>query len=192
LLEQSARRTPQKTALVCGDARVSYAELEERSNRLANALLARGVAPGERVAVCLDNVAEAVISTFGAWKSGAVLLLVNPATKHEKLAFLLRDSGACALIAPEKRLEGFAPDAGPRLRLAPGPDLDAALAGASAAAPDAHANADELACLLYTSGSTGTPKGVMHSHRSLGSVTRSIAQYLGSSADDVVLCVLPL
>jgi len=192
LLEQSARHTPRHTALVCGDVRASYAELDEQSQRLAQALLQRGIAAGDRVAVCLENSLEAVVAFFGVVRAGAAALLVNPGTKPEKLDFLLRDSGARALLAPAKRFEGLAPGSEPLIRLAPGPDWSAALAAAPAAALPARCAPDDLACLLYTSGSTGTPKGVMHSHRSLVSATRSIAQYLESRADDVVLSVLPL
>ena len=192
LLEERARTMPGKTALVCGDLRATYAELDGQSNRLAQALLERGIAPGERVALCLENTPELVVGLFGTWKAGAAAVLVNPGTKPEKLAFLLGDSGARALLAPSKRFEALEPAAEPRVRLASGADWSAALAVTSAAAPDARCTPDDLACLLYTSGSTGAPKGVMHSHRSLASVTRSIVQYLGGSADDVVLSVLPL
>lgn len=190
LLEESARARPDKTALVCGELRMSYAELDARANRLAQALLARGVAPGERVALCLENSPEAVEALFGTWKTGAAALLVNPGTKHDKLGFLLADSGARALIAAPKRLEGLR--AAVPVLLASGAEWDATLAGASEARPAVRGAEDDLACLLYTSGSSGTPKGVMHSHRSLGSAMRSIAQYLGSSAEDVVLSILPL
>ena len=187
-LEQGARATPGKTALVCGELRATYAELDEQSNRLAQVLLQRGIAAGDRVALCLENSLEAVVGFFGVVRAGAAALLVNPGTKPEKLAFLLHDSGARALLAPARRFEGLAADAEPRIRLAPGPEWSEA----PASAPRVSSAPDDLACLLYTSGSTGTPKGVMHSHRSLGSATRSIAEYLQSSADDVVLSVLPL
>jgi len=201
LLEESARRTPDKAALVCGDRRVSYAELDAGSNRLAHALLARAIAPGERVAVCLENTSEAVISIFGAWKAGAAVLLVNPGTKGEKLHYLLEDSGASVLIAAEKKLEQSraALQGQPALRAiistgesqGPGTWHDALDAQPASPLP-LRAGQDDLACLLYTSGSTGQPKGVMHSHRSLGSATRSIVQYLGSVPEDIVLSVLPL
>ena len=192
LLEESARRAGSKTALVCGDARTTYAELDSASSRFACVLASRGIAPGDRVALCLDNTQEAVVALFGIWKAGAAALLVNPMTKHDKLDFLLRDSGARGLVAPAKRFEGLAPEAEPRVRLAPGPEWNAALAAASATPPAVRRAPEELAALLYTSGSTGTPKGVMHSHRTLGSATRSIVQYLELRESDVVLCVLPL
>jgi amino acid adenylation domain-containing protein len=201
LLEENARATPDKTALVCSDLRATYAELEARSNRLAHALLARGVAPGDRVALCLDNTPEAVVSIFGAWKSGAAALLVNPGTKSDKLGFLLEDSGARVLIAADKKLEQVREAVGRaselRAVIATGAAQGAgswhdALDAQPASPLPVRAGEDDLACLLYTSGSTGSPKGVMHSHRSLGSATRSIAEYLGSVPEDVVLSVLPL
>jgi len=192
LLERSARATPAKTALVCGELRVSYAELDEQSNRLAQALLQRGIAAGDRVALCLENSLEAVVGFFGVVRAGAAALLVNPGTKPEKLAFLLGDSQARALLAPAKRFEELPHAAEALVRIAAGADWNAALAAAPAAAPPALRAPDDLACLLYTSGSTGAPKGVMHSHRSLGSATSSIVEYLELSQGDVVLSVLPL
>ncbi|MBK7644948.1 MAG: acyl--CoA ligase [Planctomycetes bacterium] len=192
LLEQSALRTPEQTALSCGDVHATYAELDARANRFAHALLERGLGAGERVALCLENTPEAVVSLFGAWKAGSAVVLLNPGTKPEKLGFLLEDSGARALVAAQRKLEQseavLQRAASLRERFA----AEALPQGGSSAAPGRAIAEDELACLLYTSGSTGTPKGVMHSHRSLGSVTRSIAQYLGASSSDVVLSVLPL
>ncbi len=80
-LEFSARRWPGKTALVCGDRRVKYAELERSCNRLAHALIAEGVRRGDRVAVHLENSVEAVVAVMAILKAGAVFIMVNPTTK---------------------------------------------------------------------------------------------------------------
>jgi acyl-CoA synthetase (AMP-forming)/AMP-acid ligase II len=85
-LERSAERSPDKTALVCGDRRLSYREIEEQSNRLAHALVREGVQRGDRVAAYMDNSVEAVVAVFAILKAGGVFLVINPTTKADKLA----------------------------------------------------------------------------------------------------------
>ena len=85
-LELSAQRSPDKTALVCQERRLTYREIEEQSNQLAHALIENGVERGDRVAIYLDNSVEAVLSIFAVLKAGAVFLVVNPTTKPDKHA----------------------------------------------------------------------------------------------------------
>ena len=98
-LEASAARTPDKVALVVGETRYTYAQIDAMATGLAAVLRARGVARGDRVATFLDNGVEAVVSIYGALKCGAVFMPVNPLTKKGKLAYLLNDSRAVALVA---------------------------------------------------------------------------------------------
>ena len=81
VLEDSARRRPDHTALVCGKRRLTYAEIDRAANTLAHHLIANGVRRGDRVAAFLDNSVEAVISVFAILKAGAVMMVVNPATR---------------------------------------------------------------------------------------------------------------
>jgi amino acid adenylation domain-containing protein len=206
VLEESARRAGDRTALVCGPSRVTYAELDAAADRFANALIALGVRAGDRVAVCLDNSSEAVVAFFAVLKAGAVFVMMNPTTKAEKLARLLEDSGAVALVLSGRKLDAEAEflERATELRsiVVVGDSAgglgrevlawNELLARHEPSRPEKRARETDLAGLLYTSGSTGPPKGVMHSHRSLGTVVRSIAQYLESTGDDVVLSVLPL
>ncbi|HEY2250739.1 MAG TPA: AMP-binding protein [Planctomycetaceae bacterium] len=103
-LEQSARRLPNKVALVFGEQRLTYAEIETRANRLAHALIASGVERGDRIAIFLDNGVEAVVSVFAVLKAGAVFVMVNPTTKAEKLTWILNNCQAKALVAPASKL----------------------------------------------------------------------------------------
>jgi amino acid adenylation domain-containing protein len=209
VLEESARRAPGKVALVCGTSRWTYAALTADVHALAQGLIALGVGAGDRVALCLENGFEAVVSTFAVLEAGAAVVFVNPMTKAEKLGFLLHDSGAAALVIADKKLESVAAmlSQSPRLRTVlvvgnvphetrnSAPDVLAwkdVVSGHDPVRPTARAIDVDLACLLYTSGSTGSPKGVMHTHLSLLAATRSIAQYLEATHDDVVLSVLPL
>ncbi len=211
-LEASARRTPDRIALVSGDERLSYAEVHDRAAAFAHALRASGVRRGDRIAIQLDNGAAAVIALFGALMADGVFVLVNPTTKADKLAYILRDCGAAAVVAdgrrqavldealakaPDTRLAFVAgdPPTGAHLSL-PGPvavrRLEKVLeAGPRETAPRRAIDQD-LCTLMYTSGSTGRPKGVMLTHLNVVSAARSITSYLGNTAEDVILNVLPL
>ena len=210
-LEDSARRMPRKTALVCGARRLTYAQLERLSNRLAHALIAAGVERGDRVAVHLDNSVEAVVSIFAVLKAGAVVMMVNPATKPGKLAYLLNHARAHTVILSARK--AVALQANPAELPHLGAVVYTPTAKQTPSAPGKHCVAlddlleqhagDErppkkraidldLAALLYTSGSTGKPKGVMLSHFNMVSSSRSITTYLENTPDDVILNVLPL
>jgi len=97
-LENSAARLPDKVALICGDQRLTYSEINQRADQLAAALMDMGVKRQDRVVIFLDNSAESVISLFGILKAGAIFIMLNPTMKSKKLNYILNDSGARALI----------------------------------------------------------------------------------------------
>ncbi|MFO0693797.1 MAG: AMP-binding protein [Polyangiales bacterium] len=209
-LIESACRLPDEIALVCQKQRLSYAELDARSNALAHALVASGVERGDRVVVFADNTVETVVSFWGVLKANAVVSIVNPLTKADKLAYLLNDCRASALITDGHITSVFVDAAArsphlrtvivsgrlDRERLAALPNVQAwddALARGDRAAPPARRNLDiDLAAIIYTSGSTGDPKGVMLTHRNMLTAATSISTYLEIVEDDVILGVLPL
>jgi long-chain acyl-CoA synthetase len=202
-LTDSARRCGDKVALVAGGARVTYCELDCASDRLADALAAGGIARGDRVIVFMDNCRAAVIAIFAALKAGAVFSPINPSTKADKLAFVINNCRARALITQEK-LRAVASAAlvetpsialtivtGAREPLHGVISFEAALAGE--AEPPGNPGIDlDLAMLIYTSGSTGFPKGVMMTHQNVVAAATSITTYLENTADDVILNVLPI
>ena len=210
-LEDSSRRHPEKTALICDGLRFSYRTIDERSNRLAHALIATGVQRGDRVAICLENSAEAAISVFGILKSDATFLMINPTVKTEKLAHILNNCRAVALITHKRKLDSIQDcwRQTPHLRTVyfAGSDgktptdadkqflsLDAVLASeahSSQTSPVKNVDLD-LAALMYTSGSTGVPKGVMLSHQNIVAAAASVTAYLENTPDDIILNVLPL
>ena len=208
-LLHAARQAPDKVALVCGAQRLSYRELDQRSNALAHALLAQGVRRGDRVVVFADNTVETAVSFWGVLKAGGVISIVNPLTKADKLAYLINDCRPSALItdghihnvwaeparSPHLRtviVTGSLPEAG----FAAVPNAlrwDAALASGDATQPPPRTCIDvDLAAIIYTSGSTGDPKGVMLTHRNMLTAATSISTYLEIREDDVILDVLPL
>src|SRR5918911_1796365 len=97
-LQDSAERLPDKTALVAAHRRLSYRELDQLSHRFASALSSRGIVRGDRIVLFLDNGWEAVVAIFGGLKVGAIFVPVHPSTKSEKLAYVVKDCGAIALV----------------------------------------------------------------------------------------------
>jgi len=173
LLEARAVDMPRKEALVYAAERFTYAQLDEAAGRVAHLLREAGVRNGDRVAVCLENSADAVIAIFGVLKANAVFFVVNPHARPEYRNHLMSDSGAGVIVARNSSGKPFVTRLTNPLR------------------HDGSADAD-LAALVYTSGSTGTPKGVMLSHRNLTFAAQSISSYLHITAGDVILSVLPL
>jgi len=210
-LESSARRFPGKTALICGDRRLTYGEVEEQCNRLAHGLIGLGVERGDRVIVFMENSVEAVLSIIATLKAGGVFVVVNPTTKAEKLAYVIRDSGARVLITQSSKLRiiedewrgmpnlntvvfhGGTPPAGGQATGGCVPLEDLLSRYERYGYPPEKKCIDiDLAALIYTSGSTGHPKGVTVTHLNIVSAATSITTYLENSPTDVILNVLPL
>jgi amino acid adenylation domain-containing protein len=209
-LLHSARRLSDKVALVCMKQRITYSELDARSNALAHSLIAAGVKRGDRVLVFADNTVETVVSFWAVLKANAVVSIVNPLTKSDKLSYLFGDCRPTALITDQHLHAAFAGPARAcshlRRVIVTGSIEDAelanlphaqrwddALAAGDRAVAPARACIDiDLAAIIYTSGSTGDPKGVMLTHRNILTACASIATYLELQEDEVILGVLPL
>jgi len=189
-LLESARRFPDKTALVAGPERLSYTELARRAGAFAGTLQKLGLARGERVVIFLQNSPETVISVFGTLLAGGVFSVVNPGTKSDKLAYILNNCTAKVLVTEPRLADSAAAakDQAPAVTAMLVTPLDY-----SESQPQLDRGIDlDLAMIVYTSGSTGFPKGVMMTHANIAAAATAITTYLESSADDIVLSVLPL
>ena len=208
-LERSASAHPKKTALVFGDQRVSYEELDDLAARFASALISRGIRKGDRVVIVTPNSLETIVAIFGILKAGGVFLVVHHSMKEKKLAYILKDCGARGVVLFRNQLPAFEDvlDTCGSLRcmVVCGGDEGALPQGRVPAVSYETIRQNEpplrrsppmseqdLACLVYTSGSTGEPKGVMESHACMDFASGSIITYLENTADDIVLNCLPL
>ncbi|MBM9510732.1 non-ribosomal peptide synthetase, partial [Actinacidiphila acididurans] len=178
----AARAPSDEVALVAGGARMSYRELDGRSNHLARRLAEHGAGPETRVAVLMDRSAEAVVALLAVLKAGAAYVPVDPGYPAERIDWLLADAGVRMVLADartQSRLTGHLvlradePGTDPR----PLPPL---------------ARPQNAAYVMYTSGSTGTPKGVVVPHASLSGLLASLQHRYALSPADRVLLKSPL
>jgi amino acid adenylation domain-containing protein/non-ribosomal peptide synthase protein (TIGR01720 family) len=164
LFEEQAARTPDADAVSFGGGRLTYRELDEKSNRLANYLRGLGVGVETRVGVCVRRSPEMVIGLLGTLKAGGAYVPLDPEYPSGRIGFMLSDSGIKILLTEEQlldRLRGF------DVTLVP---LDAEwgrIRLESDARPDSQAGPENVAYVSYTSGSTGQPKGAEIPHRSI-------------------------
>jgi amino acid adenylation domain-containing protein len=162
-----ARRTPEGAALLWGQHKITYAELEARTSRLANHLRALGAGPEARVGVCLERTPELIVALLGVLRAGAAYVPLEPHLPDGRIATVLSDAGATLLITSAARAASLHPPAACAVLRMDDAEVRARIDAESAAAPRIGIHPESLAHVIYTSGSTGTPKGVMIRHRSV-------------------------
>ncbi|MBA3806780.1 MAG: amino acid adenylation domain-containing protein [Solirubrobacterales bacterium] len=163
LFEEQVARTPDAPAVVFGDQRLSFAELNARANQIAWRLRERGVGPGTLVGVLIEKSIDLVPAVLGVLKAGGAYIPLDPLYPPERLAFMVSDAGPGMLLTHAKHLDLLPEDAGARMAL----DEPGVLDGASVENPPSSAGPDDLAYIIYTSGSTGQPKGARIANKSL-------------------------
>ncbi|HKP12016.1 MAG TPA: amino acid adenylation domain-containing protein, partial [Blastocatellia bacterium] len=163
LFEERVGRSPDAVALVCGDGRLTYEELNGKSNQLAWYLRALGVGPESLVGLCTQRTPDMVVGALGILKAGGAYVPIDPSYPQERIAFILEDARAGVLVTQQALIDRLPRHSARVLCL--DEDWEAISCGSkdnlsAAAAPD------HLAYVIYTSGSTGLPKGVAIEHRS--------------------------
>ncbi|WP_344517454.1 amino acid adenylation domain-containing protein, partial [Streptomyces pulveraceus] len=166
LFEAQAARTPGAVAVVAEGAEMSYAELDERANRIAQFLVGQGVGPESIVGLCLPRGIDTVAAILAVWKTGAAYLPMDPEYPAERIGFMLRDSGVVLTLTTEEILDELPAGRG-RLVALDDPLTATQLAAAPTTTPGVRVAPDGLAYVIYTSGSTGRPKGVAVTHGGL-------------------------
>ncbi|MDI5974267.1 amino acid adenylation domain-containing protein [Streptomyces sp. SL13] len=189
LIRRQAAATPRRTAVSLGAERLTYRELDDLAGRLADRLRAAGAGPESVVAVCAERSVELVVALLGTLYAGAAYLPLDPHYPPDRLAHMLRDSGAALLLTGPGAVPSIEDTGAGRLPV----DLAALRAApAPAAAPGGVPLPDHPAYIIYTSGSTGRPKGVAVPHR--GAVNRLLwaQEHTPLDADDRVLQKTPM
>ena len=197
LLRDSAKRYPQKVAVIHRDQQLAYSELDRLSDALARWLMEEGVKKEDRVAVFLENSAEYVISFFAALKAGAVAVPVDTQVVSRELGFYLQDCSV-ALVLTDSRRSTFVEESLKNVANPPSVTIvdkwfvekDDGERGAVDLSA-VRCTSGDLASIIYTSGTTGKPKGVMLSHANLIANANSIVEYLHLGPDDRMMVVLP-
>ncbi|HEU5023999.1 MAG TPA: amino acid adenylation domain-containing protein [Spirillospora sp.] len=186
LFAAQAAATPAATAVIAGGARLTYAEVDRRADRLAARLTALGVGPDDLVGVCLDRGEDLVPALIGVLKSGAGYLPLDPANPPERLAYMVADAGARVVVADDQadglRERCDARFIGPE-DAGEAPEAPEALEAPTAA--PARAVPGNLAYAIYTSGSTGRPKGVAVTHRNVTRLITTAQEHYAFEDTDV-------
>ena len=206
---------PNKLAVICGDRRVTFAELEARVNRLVNALLARGVRKGDRIAILAKNCVELFEVYGAAEKGGFIIVPLNWRLQPHELAVLINDCSPSVLFVEQGYVEAInsiraqVPGVGHFVAIgteAAGSEAvadlegfgagyqnyEAVLQGASVEDAGIEVLEDDVAYIIYTSGTTGLPRGAMHTHRGQVEDARTLSLEIGIVPSDVYLSTMPL
>jgi long-chain acyl-CoA synthetase len=202
-LRRSAARDRAKTLFVLGDQRLSYGEFDARVSRCANALLAAGLARGDRVATLCNNSLEFAVALFGIHRAGLIWVPINTGLGLDDVRYII-DHAQARFVLVDAALRERA-DLRAALQAQPGRGwvlegegdaafgrFDAALAAQPATEPEVEIHDRDVAQIMYTSGTTGRPKGVMQSHLSVVMAAMANAIEFGLRRDDVANGTLPL
>lgn len=202
LLSQHARRHPERMAVIFGERRLAFRDLNARSHRLANALIAHGLKPGDRVILYIGNSVELVEAIAAVWKAGGVVVPVTTWLVGRELAFMVQDCRPFAMVYGPEQAEHVDLALASHVevvRIVIGGEIghgalsftDLLASGTEKPLPSLPATPD-TAIIGYTSGTTGSPKGAMLTHANLMTSVLCTATYWRLSLDDVYLVSVPI
>ena len=186
LFELQVESNPNRTAVTCGDRRLTYAQLNQRANQLAHYLESSGVRLEGRVGVCLERTIEAVVTLLAIFKAGGAYVPLAPDYPSERLRYMLADSQVAVLVTNREGMAKLDDGATTIICL---DDARDAIARESTDNPAQIVRGENLAYIIYTSGSTGRPKGVMVSHRALANTLAASRKRFGFTRTDVMPCL---
>jgi amino acid adenylation domain-containing protein len=182
MFEAQVEQRPTATALVFGDERLSYAELNRRANRLAHYLRMLGVGPESRVGLLLERSTEMVVALLAILKAGGAYVPFDSSYPQERLDFMLRDAGLSVLLTVRKLADGLSQ---PNMRVMLLDDDAKEVALQPEHNPQGDVMAENLAYVIYTSGSTGQPKGVLVSHAQVARLFKATEEWFNFDEQDV-------
>jgi long-chain acyl-CoA synthetase len=221
MFRAGVERDPDGVALAYFDGSITRRELDELSDGLAAGLLANGFAPGDRLAVYLQNVPQFVVAMVAAWKAGGIMVSINPMSRARELSYLLKDSRATVLVSLEALYDEIArdvvPDTDVRLVLTTSElefqtrNDERLFAGLERQrhegttdlvefieehrgreVPPVRFGPDDVAFLTYTSGTTGVPKGAMNTHRNVAFTAQVYRDRVHAGRDGAIFGIAPL
>ena len=188
VFESQAEQHPNRLALASGSVQLTYGELNERAQRLAARLRSEGVGPGSLVGVLAERSPELVVAILAVLKAGAAYVPLDPSYPRDRLAFMIADSKAVALVTEERLLDRLPDTDAPVLCV----DRERERLETEVKAPYGRVDPESLAYVIYTSGSTGQPKGVAIRHRGLMNlVTWHLRAYSVTPSDRGTLVASP-
>jgi long-chain acyl-CoA synthetase len=195
-LERSARDFPDNIAVMDDHVRLTYAQLDQWSGRIASGLASKGVGPGDFVAICLKNGAQWPAIYYGILKCGAVAVTLSTQLSREEFRLLMGHSEPKLIFTEENRLDQIPPYGSGKDRptvIATGGDLDPATLESTGSGQFSSVDCapDDTACILYTGGTTGLPKGVILTHENINTAILNVVRMERSAETDRALCFLP-
>jgi amino acid adenylation domain-containing protein len=189
LFEAQVERTPDAVAVVFEEERLTYSELNQRSNQVANYLRARGVGPEVRVGILMERSLEMVIGLLGIIKAGGAYLPLDLSYPLQRMSFMLTDADVAVLLTQQALQRDWRAHSIDAICLdADWPDI----AGESTETPDNTVTAGNPAYVIYTSGSTGQPKGVVIPHQAIGNHMHWMQEQFPLAESDRILQKTPI
>ena len=196
-LERSAFYFPDRPVVSEGSSETSYAQFNERANRVATALIRMGIKPGDHIGLCAPNSGEWLAFYFGVLKAGAVAVTLSSMLTHDELPLLVNHSRPKILYTFDEKLDALAGSRGAEWLdeiISPQGDMnfEQLLNTGSPSFTAIDRDRSDTAAILYTGGTTGTPKGVMLTHENINTAIQNVIFHERSSEEDRALLFLPL